>query len=174
MINPKAMTSFLLLFWFSLVVSGCTHNVERQIEKAAVGSPAPDFALKNFNGQAMSLSDHKGKVVLLDFWEAWCEPCRNSIPYREALYQKYKDRGFVVIGISFDQSAADVQRFRATYKMSYPTLMGEEWIKDDYGVGGVPETFVIDRNGILKSHTVGFSRSLPDVLGEDEEIASLL
>lgn len=172
MFDLKKVIFGILLFSLFITVSGCAKKVEKERERAVIGSSAPDFTFSDLNGQKMSLSDHKGKVILLDFWATWCPPCRDSIPHLETLYQKYKERGFVVIGVSFDESVDRVKNFRDAYNMSYPILMAEDWIKNDYGITGVPEMFVIDRNGILKSHRLGFNESLAAIL--DEEVRSLL
>jgi peroxiredoxin len=157
--------ALLSLFW---AATGCV----KEERKANLGTPAPDFALTDLDGEKVNLSDYKGRVVLIDFWATWCPPCRDSIPFLENLYLKYKDNGFVVIGISFDENIEMVKRFKERYNMTYPILMGEEWIKNDYGVTGVPETFIIGRDGILKSKHIGFHESL--AVKMDEEVRGLL
>lgn len=107
---------------------------------------------KNIAGKSVNLSDYKGKVILLDFWATWCPPCRKEIPGYIQLYNKYKSRGLVVIGISMDdpEDLAAVKTYAAQIKMSYPILMGagrEEELKPAFGELPLPTSFVIARNG---------------------------
>lgn len=168
MIKKGFIFTITLISLFS-TITGC---VKEERKRAVIGYPAPNFTLSDLDRKKVNLSDYKGKVILLDFWATWCPPCKESIPYLETLYQRYKDKGFVVIGISFDEDIETVKRFKERYNMTYPILMGEDWIKNDYGITGVPETFTIDRKGILKSHRVGFNESLVAIM--DEEIKGLL
>lgn len=168
MIKLKGLIVGFILLCLFLTITGC----ERKERKAIIGAPAPQFTLTNLNGQKVSLSDYSGKVILLDFWATWCPPCKESIPHLETLYRRYKDKGFVVIGISFDEDIETVKRFKDKYNMTYPILMGEEWIKNDYGITGVPEMFMLGRDSILKSHRLGFNESLAALM--DQEIRGLL
>jgi len=108
------------------------------------------FTFKDLEGKSVSLSDYKGKVILLDFWATWCPPCRKEIPGFIALYNKYKSRGLVVIGVSMDEEPSDVKKFAAQMKMNYPILLGagrEEDLKPVFGELPLPTSFVIARDG---------------------------
>lgn len=111
-----------------------------------------NFTFKDVQGKSVSLSDYKGKVVLLDFWATWCPPCRKEIPGFIELYNTYKSRGFVVIGVSMDEAddLANVKQYAAQIKMKYPILLGngrEEDLKPAFGDLPLPTSFVIARDG---------------------------
>jgi len=115
-----------------------------------------NFTLKDLDGKDVSLASFKGKVVLLDFWATWCGPCKIEIPWFMEFHQKYKDRGFTVVGISSDDTIDKLKPFAAEYKMNYPVLqgLGRDDVHDAFGpVYGLPTTLLIGRDGrICKTH----------------------
>ena len=118
-----------------------------------------DFTFKDINGKNVALSAYKGKVVLLDFWATWCPPCRKEIPGFVELYDRYKAQGFVVLGVSMDDSTSDVKKFMRTLKMNYPILLGNERedVEKAYGpLPGMPTSFVIARDGKICHQHTGF------------------
>jgi peroxiredoxin len=119
-----------------------------------------NFTIKDINGKDVALSAFKGNVVLLDFWATWCPPCRKEIPGFIALYKTYKSRGFVVLGVSVDESTSDVKKFIKTFKMDYPVLIGHD--RDDLKkafapMPGFPTSFVIARDGTICFQHTGFT-----------------
>ena len=108
-----------------------------------------DFTLSDLQGKSWHLRDLKGKVVLVNFWATWCPPCRKEMPDLQALYDKYKDEGLVVLSIS-DEEAAKVNPFIAERKITYPVLLDPgRKVNGAYVVEGIPKTFVYDREGKL-------------------------
>ena len=117
---------------------------------------APDFTLKQLNGQPLTLSSYRGKVVLLDFWATWCYPCREEIPHFVEFQKKYADRGLQVIGVSMDDSPEPVPTFYQQYHMNYPVVMGNPKIGESYGgLLGLPITFLLDRQGRITAKHIG-------------------
>ena len=109
-------------------------------------SPAVDL-----DGTPISLADYRGKVVLLDFWAVWCGPCLGEIPRIKAVYEKYHDKGFDVIGVSLDEDAAVLREFITEQEIPWRQIFdGQKWaghLVQQYGVRGIPAPFLIDRKG---------------------------
>jgi len=123
---------------------------------AAVGSPAPDFELMDTNGKVWRLSDLRGKVVFINFWATWCSTCKWERPYKERLYEKMQGRPFQMLGILFRDDPRNLQIYFKKYTVSPPTLIStDNRVGRLYGVTGVPETFIIDKEGILRKKFVG-------------------
>jgi len=120
-----------------------------------VGDRAPDFTLPDLDGKSVSLSDFRGHVVILDFWASWCPPCRASMPQLRDYYEKFKDRGLVLIGVSLDRSAEDARYFLEDkgYTDLIPlwgSVAASQGVAREYGIYGIPHTFVIDPEGVIR------------------------
>jgi thiol-disulfide isomerase/thioredoxin len=119
---------------------------------------APDFTLKTFAGQKITLSQLKGKVVLLDFWATWCGPCRESIPHLIQLYKNYRESGFELVGMNLDKGDGEVvRRFITSMDIPYPVVAAPEEVVRSYQVTGIPVAFLIDKEGKIREKMVGFS-----------------
>jgi peroxiredoxin len=113
-----------------------------------------DFTLLDLQGKPWHLRDLKGKVVLVNFWATWCPPCRKEMPDLQALYDKYKDQGFLVLSIS-DEETAKVSPFIAERKITYPVLLDPgRKINDAFIVEGIPKSFVYDREGKMVAQSI--------------------
>jgi peroxiredoxin len=109
---------------------------------------APNFTLSDSKGASVSLSDYKGKVVLLDFWATWCHGCKTEIPWYMEFQKKYKDKGLSVIGVSMDEDGwKSVKPFIEEQKMNYAVVIGNEALAKLYAVDALPVTLLIDRGG---------------------------
>jgi len=133
--------------------------------------PAPDFTLENSNGALLQLSSYKGKVVLLDFWATWCHGCKTEIPWFIEFQSKYGSGGLAVIGVSLDGVGWKVVKpFVKEKKLNYSVVLGNDDVAKLYGIGPMPVSLLIDRDGnIADSHS-----GVVDRIAWEKEIRSLL
>lgn len=124
--------------------------------RTGVGATVPDFTLPDARGRAVSLSDYRGQVVVLDFWASWCPPCRAAIPAMDRLHTRYRDRGVVVLGINVNDNK-DPGEFMLSMGASYPTLLRGEAVADDFRVRGIPTIIVVGVDGKVLYRDSGWS-----------------
>ena len=137
-----------------LAAASCT-NVQTE-EDVLVGQKAPDFTLPDIEGRPVSLSHYQGKVVVLDFWASWCAPCIHELPVFQKLHNKYRNKGFEVVGINLADDNPNVAGFLREKKISYTNLIGNDKVQVLYGpITGFPTTLIIDRQGTIREHFVG-------------------
>ena len=123
-----------------------------------VGHSAPNFSRVDLTHRKIVLSSYRGKIVLLNFWATWCEPCLTEMPTFVEWQKEYGSGNFQVIGISMDDAAPEVIATVSRLKLNYPVLMGDEYLGADYGgVLGLPVTFPIDRDGKIRARYQGTS-----------------
>jgi thiol-disulfide isomerase/thioredoxin len=118
---------------------------------------APNFTLETLDGKNMSLSDLRGKAVLLNFWATWCGPCKIETPWLVELQKEYGSQGLQVVGVAMDDSGKDdIEKFAKDMGVNYPVLLGKEAVGDAYGgVPALPESFFIGRNGKIVERIIG-------------------
>src|SRR5579863_6712404 len=145
---------------------GCNQNSAtpvppRPVAIAAgeVGSRLPEFSMKDLQGRELSSGDLRGKVVLVDFWATWCQPCKKEMPGYQKLLDAYGKQGLAVVGFKFD-TMADTEnplRFARRIGVRYPLAVASESLRKAFGgIEGLPTTLLYDRQGILRQKIVGF------------------
>ena len=126
--------------------------------RVEIGAPVPAYATVSLEGDSVSLAKQQGKVVLLNIWATWCHPCRQEIPELRAVHARYRDRGLELIGVSVDTDGSDdaIRSFMKDFQMTFPIWRDpEERISTLFLAIGVPATFLIDREGILRWRRTG-------------------
>jgi len=120
-------------------------------------SPAPDFSLESLDGKTTRLSDFRGKAVLLNFWATWCGPCKIEMPWFVDFQKQYGSQGLQIVGVAMDDaSKEDIGKFARDMGVNYPILIGKEAVGDQYGgIPGLPETFLIARDGKIVDKIIG-------------------
>ena len=126
------------------------------IKGAIEGDSAPNFKLKNLDGQDVSLSDLRGKPVIINFWATWCYWCGIEMPYLEQIHQEWSDNGLVLLAINVGESASIVRRYIQSNNLSIPVLLDtRKNVTKKYNITGYPTTFFIDKDGIIQKKRVG-------------------
>ena len=161
---PKQPLLFLILAMVGL--AGCNQNPaspappkETVIAAGEIGSHLPDFSVRDLQGRELSSADMRGKIVLIDFWATWCQPCKEEMPGYQKLLQNYGPRGFVVVGFKFDvmRDTENPVQFAKKMGVKYPLAVASEDIKQKFGgIPGLPTTMLYDRQGILRKKVIGF------------------
>lgn len=157
---------FSLCLILALFLSHCA-------KKPKDPASTPDFTLSTLEGRTITLSELKGKVVLLDFWATWCGPCKESIPHLTHLYKNYQERGLELIGMSTDRmgDAEIVRRFVKSMEVPYPIIMTPEEVAKKYKITGLPTTILIDRKGKIREKIVGFNNAIgQQIISKVEEL----
>ncbi len=158
----------MVLLIMVVMVSACKVTAP-EMEQAETGKPAPGFSLKSLDGKVISLSELKGKVVILDFWATWCHACKEAAPVLERIYEKYRDRGVVLLGITLDTGYGaedNVRAFVKRYGQNYPILWDNKKTGKAYGAIKIPITYVLDRNLVIRKKIVGYARGYEELLEE--------
>jgi peroxiredoxin len=125
-----------------------------------VSSPpvvAKDFTLPDPHGKRISLRDFRGKTVMLNFWATWCGPCKEEMPSMEKLYQQFKGRGLVVLGVAVGEDSREVEAFMRDHRLTFATLIdGDDEATDAYNVWSIPMTFFINPEGRIVGKIHGY------------------
>jgi cytochrome c biogenesis protein CcmG, thiol:disulfide interchange protein DsbE len=148
----KVVLRHLSVFALILALAGCYGGTR----PTRIGNPAPDFVVQD-SDRKVALHDYKGKsVVLLNFWATWCPPCVQEMPSLIDLQDKLKDKGVTIVGVSIDVDESAYKRFLQQHGVNFLTVRDPDQKSSGlYGTTGWPETFVIDKNGVLRRKFVG-------------------
>jgi len=146
------LSTVLLISLVGFLAWSMSKNQRGQVHQG----PAPDFSLTRFDGETLTLSKLRGRVVVINFWASWCPPCREEAAYLEQTWRKYKEQGVILIGIDYAdtevQALAYIEEFNITY-FNGPDLGTR--ISQEYNMQGVPETYYVDKNGELRGIHIG-------------------
>jgi len=155
----KGMSRLKPIFFFVVVAAAAMFFVLRKpaSTEVNVGDPAPEFAIKDENGQELKLSDLRGNVVFLNFWYTTCAPCVREMPDMELVNRVFKDRKFKMVPISVDTNFDDVKKFYKEYKLTTMPMYLDpgKQVANRYNVFKFPETYIIDGNGTVLKHYMG-------------------
>ncbi len=142
------LTLTLLLTLAGLASAADQPGLRAALQPEKDRKPAAAFALHDVSGKTVNLADFRGKVVLLDFWATWCTGCKKEIPWFEAFQSAYATKGFAVVGVSLDEEGWKVLKpFLFEHKIPYTMLLGDDPMSKRYGIGNLPDTFLLDRQG---------------------------
>jgi cytochrome c biogenesis protein CcmG/thiol:disulfide interchange protein DsbE len=146
-----SLGGFILLQWKDIFFNPSYHV------RLKPGLLVPNFTFPGLDGKMVRLNDYKGKVVFVNIWATWCEPCRDEMPSMERLYQKLKGDDFIILAVSINASGGEtVTPFVKDFKLSFPVLLDSKGQSQRlFGTTGIPESFIIDKQGVLDQKTMG-------------------
>ena len=158
----KATVIFLLAMliagftiFLAIGVMGTTTATSRS-GKELVGKKAPSFVAPKVGGQLVSLENYKNKPLVLNFWDSWCQPCRDETPGMERIWRKYEDQGVVILGINVQDGEKEAERYISEFGVTFSNALDLDGsITVDYGVTGLPVTFFIDNDSVVTGRWVG-------------------
>jgi len=165
-VNSKALVLIVIIVICAaaLFMMPETKKYERIAE---VGQAAPLFEYRDSTGKMWKLADLKGNVVFINFWATWCTTCEGEMTHKQALYEKMQGRPFKMFGMLFRDDPSNLPEYYRTHTVKAPTLISpDNEAGKIYGITGVPETFIIDKEGIIREKLVG-----PKEWGDEETTA---
>ena len=166
----KQMT--LLCRLVVVIMTGIMSGAPNLYAAPRSGQAAPNFKANTTSGQQVSLENYRGRVLILDFFATWCQPCRASIPHLVEMNKKYGQQGLYVLGMSADEDGERaVKAFADKYRITYPIALAGESTLEDFGVRSVPVMFVIDKKGRVAEVFRGFTN---EVAGSTEQLIKKL
>lgn len=158
----------LIMLTSVLLVMGCQPLSEPPTTTSSTGplkgNLAPDFQLQDFDGQTISLSNLRGKPVLLNFWATWCGPCVHEMPFIQQIYEEWSGKGLVLLTINVRETSSKAKAFMKSHDLSFPVLLDTRGsVADKYYIRGIPTTFLIDKDGLIAGYKVGAFQSKEEI-----------
>jgi thiol-disulfide isomerase/thioredoxin len=151
--NKRLIAILVMILTSGLLIIGCATSSE---PIAAVSEAAPDFQLQNLDGQSITLSDLKGKPVLINFWATWCGPCVSEMPYIQEIHEEWSDKGLILLAINIGDSSSEVEQFLQNHNLSLPVLLDtKKVVAQRYSIRAIPTTFFLDKDGIIQVKVIG-------------------
>jgi peroxiredoxin len=151
----KKISFLILVFCLFLFIAACG----QEPKVAKVGEPAPNFSLVDRNGIPWTLSELKGQVVFINFWATWCSPCREEMPSMQTLYTMLPKDKFKMLAILYNDYPELADTFAAELDLTMPILHDRDnKIGQKYGLIGLPETYIVDKQGVLREKFIGPSQ----------------
>jgi cytochrome c-type biogenesis protein len=148
----------LITILIAALALACTADNQTAAVPGAVGTPVPAYGAIGMAGDSVDLASLKGSVVLLNVWATWCIPCRREVPELQALHQEFEAKGLKVLGVSIDggEAGSDVEAFMKDFGMTYTVLRDPaERVLTVFRIQGVPASYLIDREGVVRWRTIG-------------------
>ena len=153
--NQSRLRRILLIA--AVLAAGLPVTVAASKPPVNVGADAPDFALRSAAGSNLRLSEHRGQVVMINFWATWCGPCRQEMPKLDEIFARYERAGFALLGVNIDEDSERAQRLADELGVSFPLLFDDEQnVSRLYDVQAMPMTVMVDRSGKVRSVHYGY------------------
>jgi peroxiredoxin len=152
--HQRVFASLLLAGVMLMAGSGLVWGMGSRVP--AVGTTVEDFRLVDLEGKPQSLTQYRGKVVLVNFWATWCKPCTTEMPAMQATYEKLRDKGFVVLAINELEDELKVREHIKQHGHTFPVLMDRDnKVANQFGVFGLPVSVFIDEKGVVQEYIKG-------------------
>lgn len=174
------MRLLAIISTIALIASGCRSYVPAGQsqptpairEGANIGNIAPDFELRTLDGQTVKLSALRGKPVLVNFWATWCPPCRAEMPYLQQVHEKWTTKGLVLLAIDLEEDTETIRKFMTELNLSMTVPLDTDGrVGKAYGITGIPETFLIDKDGIIRQKIIG---AFPSVAAIERQLSLIM
>jgi len=159
----KKYVSLVAVITLLLISCGGTNNGSQAGNDEKNVNLAPDFTLVDLDGNEHTLSNYRGKVVIIDFWATYCPPCRLEIPHFIQFYNDYKDDGLMILGIGLD-GETKLKPFSKEFGINYPILIGDRATAMNYDVRVIPVTFILNKKGGIKKKIIGYAPGYEDTI----------
>ncbi len=170
MITPVALRHRIRLLLSAAALLACAAAPAATLQPSAM---APDFTLRSMDGPNLRLNEQRGRVVMVNFWATWCGPCRQEMPHLNKLHDKYRDAGFVLLGVNIDDNARAATDLATKLGLRFPVLLDtDKSVSRLYDLGSMPATVLIDREGRVRHLHRGYREGYE--LSYDQQVRALL